>query len=832
MRKPNHLYLGRRVDAQNRVTTEPLTYPLDHLTTHALLLGATGSGKTGLGLVLVEEALSRGVPALLLDVKGDLSNLLLTFPELTAPSFAPWIDRDAARRRGGTPHEAAQAVAARWREGLDRWGLSADDIADLRERVDLHLVTPGLQAGRPVNILARFQAVPTDDPDEAALRAQGLTSALLGLAGIDADPIRSREHILLTTLIRQRWDEGQALDLPTLIRRVQHPPMEQVGVFDLESFYPEDDRFDLALTLNNLIAAPGFARWRRGAPLDVDRFLEAPEGRPRATILYLAHLPESERQFFVTLFLEEMRAWVRRQSGTSALRALLFFDEVYGYLPPHPYNPPTKRPLMALVKQGRAAGLGVMLSTQNPADLDYKSLGNIGTWFIGTLRTDRDKARVLEGIEGSLRASATRVGDIDDAIGRLQPRVFVMHDANARHLAFLRSRWALSYLRGPMTTQEVRSLLPAGDASSRAIATASRRSSQRDAVRPSTPYAPTPAVQSPAVSLPAVPPAVDPGVPQAFLPPTATATWAFRQRGLPSDVIAGARLIYRPSLLGIGSTRVYNDRAGVSVTDEQVWRVDAADEAWNLRWDQGRMIALQMDDLLPEPPGEGAYAPLPRALARPAAYRDWERELKTQIYHQSEIRVWGCSPLNLYSEPNETKGAFLQRCRQALESGKQDDLAEAWQTYQRKVARIEKRIRREELELDKDEQELQERKREELLSGAESVLSLFSRRRRSRRALSQTSRQRRYVKNARADVEESVEMLRIHEQELAQLEEDWRLTRAQIERKWDGTLDEIREIVVRARQRDIDIRFCGIGWFPFWEVAFEGERLSLAAYTP
>jgi hypothetical protein len=833
MKNLNPLYLGRPVDAKNCTMDHPLTYPLDHLTTHALLLGATGSGKTGLGLVIAEEVLRQGVPTLLLDVKGDLANLLLTFPNQDASSFIPWIDRDAAQRRGSTPTEAAEEIANRSQQRLSRWGLSSEDIAQLREKVDLHLVTPGLQAGRPVNILARFQAIPSQDPDEASLRAQGLASALLGLAGIDADPVHSREHILLTTLIRHRWTENHALDLPTLIRQVQHPPIEQVGVFDLESFYPEDDRFDLALTLNNLIAAPGFARWRTGAPLDVDRYLEAPDGRPRATILYLAHLPESERQFFVTLFLEELRTWVRHQSGTSALRALLFFDEVYGYLPPHPYNPSTKRPLMALVKQGRAAGLGVMLSTQNPADIDYKSLGNIGTWFIGTLRTDRDKDRVLEGIEGSLMASGTRVRDIEDAIGRLEPRIFVMHDANARRLAFLHSRWALSYLRGPMTTQEIRTLL-GSETTSRVRSTPESLTNptaieQRSGVSIAT------SSQSPlklSSSLPSVPPAVDPEIPQTFLPATATAAWALRQHRLPVRAVETAHLVYRPSLLGIGTARVYDDRAGISLTDEQVWRVEGIKEAWNLRWDQGSMIALRMEDLSPEPPGRGSFAALPRPLARPSAYREWERELKTQIYHQSEIRIWGCTPLDLFSKPHETKGAFLQRCKKVLEAQKRDDLAEAWQTYQRKVARLEKRIRREEMELEKDEEELQERKREELLSGAETVLSLFSRRRRSRRALSQTSRQRRYVKNARADVEESVEMLRIHEQELTRLEDDWALTRSQVKRKWDSTLDEVQEIVIRARQRDIEIRFCGIGWFPRWEVTFEGEDISLNAYTP
>ena len=342
------------------------------------------------------------------------------------------------------------AAAAHWKQGLEAWGLNAGTVTEFRANTEFIVYTPGMRAGRPVDILARFSAPPSDDPDEAAARAQGLASALLGLAGIEADPLHSREHILLTTLIRHTWEAGRVLDIPGLLQQVQQPSLDRIGVFDLESFFPQRDRFELALTLNNLIAAPGFARWREGDPLDMDRFLTGSQGRPRATLFYLAHLPEEQRGFFLTLFLEEVRAWVRRQAGTSTLRALLFFDEVYGYLPPHPYNPPTKIPLMALVKQGRAVGLGVVLSTQNPADLDYKGLGNIGTWFVGALRTERDKHRVLEGMEGTILASGLRPSEVETALSRLQPRIFLMHDAAEGTLRFFHSRWAMSYLRGPL----------------------------------------------------------------------------------------------------------------------------------------------------------------------------------------------------------------------------------------------------------------------------------------------------------------------------------------------------------------------------------------------
>ena len=462
MNESNNLYLGRHVDEQNEMLDRPLNYELEHLTTHALLLGTTGSGKTGLGLVLVEEVLRKGIPVLLLDVKGDLANLLLTFPDLAPDDFAPWIDVDAARRKGQTPDQAAQATADLWRNGLNSYGLGPDDIAQLRDRADFALYTPGMRTGRPVDILARFSAPPTGDPDAATLRAQGLTSALLSLAGIDADPLQSREHILLTTLMRHAWETQGTLDVPTLIQQVQQPPIERIGVFDMDSFFPQKDRFTLALTLNNLIAAPGFARWREGEPLDIDHFLFTPEGKPRATVFYLAHLPEAQRHFFVTLFLEELRTWVRSQAGTRTLRAMLFFDEIFGYLPPHPHNPPTKEPLMALVKQGRAAGMGVVLSTQNPADLDYKSLGNIGTWFVGSLRTDRDKMRVLEGMEGAIADAGMATNAVETALSRLKSRVFLMHDARegTRESAvqFFHSRWAMTYLRGPLTPVETQQL--------------------------------------------------------------------------------------------------------------------------------------------------------------------------------------------------------------------------------------------------------------------------------------------------------------------------------------------------------------------------------------
>lgn len=834
------LYLGRYLDDESRLTEEPVAYPLDHLTTHGLLLGMTGSGKTGLGLILVEEALQQGVPALLLDVKGDLTNLLLTFPALAPADFEPWVDSDSARRQGQTPAEAAAATAERWRAGLAAWGLGPEQVARLRACADFALYTPGSRHGRPVDLLARFSAPPADDADEAALRAQGLASALLGLAGVEADPLRSREHILLTSLVRYAWEQGGALELPALIQLVQRPPMQQVGVFDLESFFPRKERFDLALTLNNLIAAPGFALWRAGEPLELERLLYAPDGRPRAAVFYLAHLPEEQQQFFITLFLEEVRAWVRRSPGTQALRALLYFDELYGYLPPYPANPPTKAPLLALVKQARAAGLGLVLATQNPADLDYKGLGNIGTWCVGALRTDRDRMRVLEGMEGALGGAGWSAGELAQALSRLKPREFLLHDTRADMLRFFESRWALSYLRGPLTPAEVKRLAAAGGEGMGAPESRGAAQPGNAAFASTASLTPPLTVVAP-VSQPAglslsqlaeQPPAVDPTISQVFLAPTLTAQRAAQGAARPIDP-ARAALVFRPALLGAGVLHFFYDKAALSLTRQQTRRLITADETWSAGWEQAELVIVRAEDLAVRPPAGGYFAPLPGALGRPTAYKRWEQTLRTYLLRTAALTLWYCEPLKSYSHPEEGKRAFLERCRAEAERRKRDELATVKTRFEKQMARIQEKIRREELEMQGEEEELEERKREQMYSGAESVWGLVTGRA-YMRPLSHVSRQRRMVKEVEADIEESVQALKVFRAEAEQIQREWGTAAQTVAQKWDSVLEQLREIVVRPRQQDVEIRFCGLAWFPYWEYGAESDRdrLSFPAYVP
>jgi len=499
-------YLGRPYDLPaKRANPGWLLYASKDLVTHAVCVGMTGSGKTGLCLSLLEEAAIDNIPAIIIDPKVDLWNLLLTFPSLKGEDFLPWINEDDARKKGQSPAEYASGQADLWEKGLAAWGQDGARIRRLKESAEAMIYTPGSNAGLPVSILKSF-AAPEDDVrnDTELLRERISTTVtgLLGLLGVDADPIQSREHILLSTILGHACRQGSDLDLAAVIQGIQSPPVAKIGVMDVEAFFPSKDRFVLAMKLNNLLAAPGFQAWLEGAPLDIQQLLYTASGKPRLAIFSIAHLSDAERMFFVTLLLSQMVGWMRAQSGTTSLRALLYMDEILGYFPPVA-NPPSKLPLLTLLKQARAFGLGVVLATQNPVDLDYKGLANTGTWFIGRLQTERDKARVLEGLEGASSSAGKKFdkGRMEQTLAGLGNRIFLMNNVNEDEPIVFETRWCLSYLRGPLTRSQIKLLMDArrGD-----VAGSSRER--------------TPALSSPQQAGTASRPILPPDVPQHFLP--------------------------------------------------------------------------------------------------------------------------------------------------------------------------------------------------------------------------------------------------------------------------------------------------------------------------
>ncbi len=807
-------YIGRRYDLESGQTLEePVLYDPADLTTHGVVVGMTGSGKTGLCVDILEEAGLQGIPAILVDPKGDIANLLLHFPNLTPEDFEPWVDPEEARREGKEPAALAAETAARWRQGLESWGIGPDRITRLLETVDYRLYTPGSTAGRPISILSSLQAPAEGSLDPEALRERVATTAtaLLGLVGVEADPLRSREHILLSNLLERAWAAGRDLDLAELIRQIQRPPFERLGAFELEQFFPAEERFELALLLNNLIASPTFQDWVEGDPLDVGALLYTSEGRPRHSILYLAHLSEEERMFFVTLLLAAVESWVRAQPGTSSLRALLYFDEVFGYLPPTA-NPPSKTPLLRLLKQARAFGFGLLLTTQNPVDLDYKALSNAGTWFVGRLQTEQDKARLLDGLETALAdQGGFERGEVDRLLSRLGKRVFLLHNVHERgHLVF-QTRWAMAYLRGPITRAQLRPLVARA-------------------------RAPAPEPAGPATSLPleapaasTTRPAVPRGVAEAFLPQNLAAAEALQQADVAEQEPEVLGLLYRPALLAQASVRFLDRKLGVDAEHRLAALVLEASPGGAVRWEDWLAEPVDPGRLADSPAPEARYADLGPPLTDAKAVKALQKDFVNFVYHEAELRLPYNPTLDLVGEPGMTEGAFRrlasEKAREALEA-ESEKLREK---YEKRIRRIEEKLAREERELAEDKADLSARKMEELASYAETVLGLFGVTR--RRSVSRSLTKRRMTARAKADVEESEEAIEAFKAELAELEAELREELDELRARWEEVAAEREEKVITPYKKNIRLEFFGLVWVPQWLIQRGQERLEVPAYA-
>jgi hypothetical protein len=794
-------YLGRTVDPEapdDAGGGDLLLYDSRDLLTHALCVGMTGSGKTGLCVTLLEEAALDGVPALVIDPKGDLGNLLLTFPDLAAADFEPWIDPEEAARKGQDIGERAAAVAETWRRGLAEWGENGERIARLRRSADLAIYTPGSEGGRPLSILSSFAAPPRavmDDPDLLRDRVHTVTASLLGLAGLDTDPVKSRDYILFANLLETLWRRGGeagTLGLPELVQAVQNPPLSRVGVMDLESFYPAKERFGLALTLNNLLAAPTFQAWTRGEPLDVDRLLYDAAGRPRVSVLHIAHLPEAERMFFVALLLDQVLGWVRTRPGTTSLRALLVMDEIFGYLPPVA-EPPSKRPLLTLLKQARAYGLGLVLSTQNPADVDYKALSNLGTWCLGRLQTERDRDRLLAGLLSASGEGLDR-DRIERLLAGLESRVFLLHNVHEDEGPVLfKTRWALSYLKGPLTRGQIRIL------TEKARAEAGGRRFEPETEGRAKPAHPEPeaAAGTAAMARPVLPPSV----PQAFLRPLARSGAVF----------------WEPHLLGLGQVHYTDHRRTFDHTEDVALALSLAPEGSGIAgvdWRQASPVGLSAEDLESEPPVAGNYADLPALAASPDSYREIEKDLAEVLYRTRELTLWKNPLLDEISLPGEDARDFVIRLGDAAREARDRETAKLKETYRKKLDRLESRERSALERVEREKDQAGQRKWDTALSFAGTLASAFlgrGRRGTLSRATTAFKGVGRSVKE-QADVaraEETLEAIRADQREL-----EAELTREidALEERWVLRREDLEEIPARPRRSDVQVERVVLLW--------------------
>jgi len=798
-------YLGQEHDLATGKRLDSLVmYDARDLTTHAVCLGMTGSGKTGLCIDLLEEAAIDSVPAIIIDPKGDVTNLLLTFPDLAPESFEPWVNVDDARRKGMSVSEYASYIANLWRKGLADWGQGPERIRMLKESADFRIYTPGSDAGLPVSILASLQAPDLSWDEEGELlreRIRGTVSALLGLVGIEADPLRSREHILLSNIFEHFWRQREDLDLTRLITAVQSPPVRKLGVFDVDTFFPEKERFGLAMSLNNIIAAPSFGAWVHGEPLDISNLLYTPSGKPRHSIFYIAHLSDPERMFFVTLLLEQIITWIRQQSGTTSLRALLYFDELFGFFPPVA-NPPSKQPLLTLLKQARAFGLGVLLTTQNPVDIDYKGLSNAGTWFIGKLQTEQDKARLLDGLQSVSAAAGSALdrAQLDRIISALDSRVFLLHNVHEEQPVIFYTRWAMSYLRGPLTRPQVRQLMAEVKAEAAAIAAAAREP---------TGYS-------------NIPPALPPNVAQALLPVrfSFSSAVASLEKELGHRVEAAeTALVYEPRLLALAKVHFVDRTRRVSESRRVGFLAHPSHLGAFIRWQDAEPMELGPSELENRPEPSALFGPVPSELNSASKLKAIAKDLGDYLYREQVFNLLYNPELKLYSRPGESDRDFRIRAQQVAREKRDGEVEKLRKKYQRQLDRLQNRLVREERELTEDQAKYEARKREEVISAGETVvgmLGIFGRRRTT--GLSRTATKRRLTSQAKADIAESeAEIARLQ----AEIEDMRRMMQEEAEaisEKWAATLDQIETYGVKPRRKDVDVELVALTWAPYWEI--------------
>ncbi|MBN2410924.1 DUF853 family protein [candidate division KSB1 bacterium] len=792
-------YLGRVYDLkENKSTPNLLLYDSKDLTTHAVCVGMTGSGKTGLCVSLLEEAAIDGIPVLIIDPKGDMTNLALTFPGLSPQEFLPWISKDEARKKNLSETEFAAQQADLWKTGLQNWGQSAERIQNLKNAAELSIFTPGSTAGQSVSILRSFAAPPQqviDETDAFGERIANTATSILGLLGIDADPLKSREHILLSTIFNYFWSKGRDMDLSALIQSVQSPPFTKIGVFDLDSFFPPKERFELAMTLNNLLAAPAFQSWLEGEALDINHLLYTDTGKPRLSVFYIAHLSDTERMFFVSLLLNQLLGWMRMQSGTTSLRAILYIDELFGYMPPIG-NPPSKKPLLTLLKQARAFGLGVVLSTQNPVDLDYKGLSNTGTWFIGRLQTDRDRDRVLDGLEGVTGSDLNRK-DMERIISGLGKRKFLLHNIHEDGPEIFETRWAMSYLCGPLTRNQIKQLVTAEKLTA--------------------PVAAGEDLKSGKVKESSGQPILAPDIQQFFVP-------------VKSLKPQGATLYYRPYLYGSAIVHFTDNRKGVDLQENVRFAVPIENAPIPVNWEKALPIDIVESKLLKTKEESPRFEPIPAAATKAVNYKSWTNDFTDYLYRSQKVELLKSETFKSLSNPGESERDFRIRLSQFAREQRDEWTDILREKYAVKTTALERKIRTAEDRLSREREQSKQQKLQTAISVGATILGAFMGRKKvSSTTISRAGTAMRSASRSQkeaGDVTRAADNLEILKQELEELQAKFQQEINDSADKFDIQQEVFDTVIVRPLKSNIQVQLVSFVWMPGW--LLEGGTLSRA----
>ena len=788
-------YLGKAVDPKTQaVTPEYILYDSKDLVTHAVCVGMTGSGKTGLCIGLLEEAAIDKIPAIIVDPKGDLTNLMLLFPDLKPEDFRPWVNADEAAQKGISADDYAREQADLWKKGLKDWDMEPSRIKLLLDSADISIYTPGSNAGLPLSILKSFDAPPpalVEDDDLFHERISTTVSGLLGLLGTQADPLQSREHILISNILEAAWGEGQGLDLPALIQKIQAPPFQRIGVFEIDAFYPAADRYKLAMMINNLLAAPGFESWLEGDPLDIGSLLYTPAGKPRLAILSIAHLSDAERMFFVTILLNQLLGWMRAQPGTSSLRALFYMDEIFGYFPPVS-EPPSKRPLLTLLKQARAFGLGIVLSTQNPVDLDYKGLANAGTWFIGRLQTERDKDRLLEGLAGV--GGNIDLKTVSGQLSSLKKRVFLMHDVHEDAPVLMNTRWALSYLCGPLTRQQIASLMKdrKGRPSAAPVEPA-RPAATATAASPSAPLSAAGPKPSPA-----------PGLNELFFP----------AQGQPSST---ARLIYHPAAAALAQVAIFDNRLGISQIADAAHFLELGGDVLGLLWDKARPIRAKLDALSRDALAGAAFLPLPSRTG--SLFKSAGDDYADFLARSYLLSLWKSPIFQAVSQPGEPERDFRIRLGQQAREKRDAELEKLRQKFAAKINTLQNQHMAALQRLEREQEQYKGQMTQTAISMGATILGAILGRKASqigRAATSARGASRTYYE--KMDIQRAQQQVDQAKSRLDDMEKQLQAEADRIGLAFDPAAETLQSVSLRPKKKDIAVQWSGLLWLPYWHL--------------
>lgn len=795
-------YLGREIDPQSgKTTTAPLLYKNKNLTTHAAIIGMTGSGKTGLGMGILEEAAIDKIPALVIDPKGDMGNLLLSFPKLDANDFLPWIEEDKASRKGLSREELAKQTAADWKKGLESWDQDGERIQRMRSHTDFTIYTPGSSAGNPISVLDGLEAPDTEtlkDNDTLTGLVNAAVSSILALVGIKGDPLQSREHILLASVILYFWRQEQSLDLEALVRAVVDPPFSEIGAFPLDGFYPQAKRMELAMQLNNILASPSFSAWMQGELLQMEHFLSSSEGKTKTSIFSIGHLSDQERMFFVTMLLSRLISWMRRQEGASGLRCILYMDEIFGYFPPIG-NPPSKEPMLLLLKQARAFGIGVVLSTQNPVDLDYKGLSNIGTWFIGRLQTKQDQDRVLTGISGS--SDTFDKEQLRTLLSDMRGRTFLMRSAHLDEPILFETRWVLSYLKGPLSLPEIERLCAQAPADS-----AEQIAEAQESIPASTTNTS----------------GADPHPP--MLPKSVT------QYFVPSPVPA-AKLLLRPFLFGRATVRFFNQKRNIDRQRQVNLRLELDANYRDADWQKATPYPLNLELAQMSPPQQALFLPLPAAIASMKNVSEETKSLAEHLYRSKQLPLLRVESLDLESNPDESREQFMIRLKNILAEKKEAETAKIEEQFRKKQEQLENRLNKAYARLEKEKGDVSAKTVDTVISFGMAALGAFlGKKAVSISTASRTSRGMRgagRIMKEKGDVNRAEEAVALIEQDIEDLAVQLQEETSSLNEAYDPAQYSIEEFAITPRRADIFNVEVALVWEPqlgFSETSFTGDQ--------